>query len=136
MKVRDYMSRDVVTVRPATGIMQLVHLLTAREVAGAIVTDDDNMVLGIITERDCISVAIQAGYFDEPGGTVAEFMQRNVEAFGADDSLLDVAQGMVGSSHRLFPVTDNGRLIGMLSRRDVLRALTTGAWFKSAAESG
>ena len=94
-------------------------------------TDAHDTVVGMITERDCISVAMHSGYFDEPGGTVAEYMTRDVETISADDNLLDIAQFMVRSSHRLFPVTDNGRLIGVLSRRDVLRALSDGAWFAS-----
>jgi len=131
LKVRDYMSMDGVIVRPDTSIMQLVHLLAERKARGAVVTNESEMVVGMITERDCISVAMHAGYFDEPGGTVAEYMTRDVETISSGDNLLDVAQFMVRSSHRLFPVTENGRLIGILSRRDVLRALANGAWFAS-----
>ncbi|MGD2167997.1 MAG: CBS domain-containing protein [Gammaproteobacteria bacterium] len=130
------MSTSVVTVPPGMGIMQLVHLLAERNVGGAVVADENGLLMGIVSERDCISVAVHAGYFDEFGGTVSEYMTRNVETCGANENLLDVAQRMAGSAHRLFPVVEDGRLIGVLSRGHVLGALTNSTWFTSDAVGG
>lgn len=132
LRVRDYMSGDVVTVDPDLGIMQLVQLLVERDISGVIVVDPEGHLVGIVTERDCIGVALQAGYFDELAGTAAELMTTEVETVGADESLVDVAARMVESPHRRFPVVEDGRIVGLLSRRDVLRALECGSWFAEA----
>jgi CBS domain-containing protein len=132
LSVRDYMTERVVTVSPDTEIMQVVHLLVEADISGVVVVDSDGAVAGIVTERDCIAVAAQAGYFDEGGGPVSEFMSCDVETVGPGDSLMDVAARMATSQHRRYPVVENGQLVGLLSRRDVLRALRMGSWFVSA----
>jgi CBS domain-containing protein len=131
MRVRDYMTTDVTTVTPDTAIMRLVSLIVERGIQGAVVTDEDGKLAGIITERDCIVVATHAGYFDELGGTVAEYMTADVETVAESDGLMQVAKRMSDSRHRVFPVVEGGKLVGLLSRRDVLRALAgSSAWFK------
>ncbi len=83
----------------------------------------------MLTERDFIEVALNAGYFDERGGSVAEFMTQDVETVGPDDSLVDVAARFVSSPFRRYPVVEDGRLVGIIARRDVLRALRSDRWF-------
>jgi CBS domain-containing protein len=132
-RVSDFMTTDVVTVRPDLPIMRLVHLIVENGVQGAVVTNESGELAGIVTERDCINVAAHAGYFDELGGTVAEFMSAHVETFAATESLMNAVERMGRSRHRLFPVIGEGRVIGLLSRRDVLRALVRGSWFTRRA---
>jgi len=129
LRVRDYMATDVVKVPPEMEVTQVVNLLVERDVSGVLVVDAEDRLLGIVTERDCIGVAVQAGYFDERGGSVAEFMTRDVATVSPGDSLIDVAARMVEVPYRRFPVVEAGRTVGLLSRRDVLRALQSGAWF-------
>ena len=79
--------------------------------------------MGNKTERDCIRKAVEAGYLDEPGGRVVEYMSGEVQIVGPDEPLLDVAQRFVDSPFRRFPVVENGRLLGIIGRRDCLRAM-------------
>jgi len=88
------------------------------------------VLVGIVTERDCIAVAATADYFEEWGGPAEKFMTSPVEHVSPDDNLVDVAARMASSRFRRYPVLDNGRLIGLLTRREVLRALANGSWFK------
>lgn len=137
MRVRDYMTTDVTTVRPETPIMRLVHTIVEHGIQGAVVTDEDGALAGMITERDCIAVATHAGYFDELGGSVAQYMTADVETVAASDGLMEVAKRMTTSRHRLFPVVEAGKLVGLLSRRDVLRALAdSSAWFRREDNAG
>ena len=129
LRVRDYMSRQPLTVRPDDEIMHVVYQLTQHDVSGVVVVDDDDAVVGILTERDCIRMAVAAGYHDQLGGTVAEYMTAPVHSVAADDNILDLAELFARSPFRRCPVVDDGRLVGLISRRDVLRALTAGAWF-------
>jgi CBS domain-containing protein len=129
LRVRDYMTVDLHVVGPDTEIMTAVHKLVALNISGLLVVDDSGALAGILTERDCIDVALHAGYFDEAGGRVRNFMVRDVQTIDADLSLLDLADRFARTSFRRFPVTEDGKLVGLIARRDVLRALAGGNWF-------
>lgn len=130
LRVREHMTTDLVTITPDTEIMRAVYLLVEHDISGLPVVDEGGSLVGMLTERDCIETAIQAGYFDEAGGRVRDFMSSPVETAGADDSLMDIAERLSKSTHRRFPVVEDGRLIGLISRRDVLEALRRGSWFR------
>jgi CBS domain-containing protein len=129
LRVTDYMTRKIVTVSPDTELMRAVYLLVAKELSGVPVVSDDNVLVGMLTERDCLAVAINAGYFDEPGGLVADFMSHSVETATSQDRVVDIAVRFRDTRFRRFPVVDDGNLVGIISRRDVLRALKRGTWF-------
>ncbi len=130
LRVRDHMVTDLVTVPPNTEIMRIIGSLIEHDISGVLVVDADDSLAGIVTERDIIAVASQSGYFDEEGGPVSEFMTTPVETVGPDDSLMDVAVRMAKSPYRRFPVVDNGKLIGLIGRRDVLKVLAGSGWFE------
>jgi len=129
LRVRDYMVRDLLTVSPDMEITRFVSLLIEHDRSGALVVDEQGVLVGIVTERDCIGAASAAHYYEEWGGPVSAFMSAPVECVAADDNLVDVAARMAASPYRRFPVLDDGRLVGLLGRRDVLRVLASGAWF-------
>ncbi|HKJ23226.1 MAG TPA: CBS domain-containing protein, partial [Myxococcota bacterium] len=62
-------------------------------------------------------------YHQEPGGHVADYSSRPVETVSADDTLIDLIEKFRASPHRCFPVMDGTRVVGVLSRGDVLRAI-------------
>lgn len=125
VKVRDYMVTDLVTLRPDTELLRAIHILLEHDIASAPVVDDAGELLGILTERDCIRVALGAGYHSEFGGRVEDFMSRDVATIAAETSIVDAAKLFDGQRFHRYPVLDAGRLVGHLSRRDVLRALET-----------
>jgi CBS domain-containing protein len=118
-----------VTVSPDTEIMRVIRLLVEHDLSGFPVVEADGELVGLLTERDIIKVGLQAGYFDEIGGSVASVMSRDIQTVHPDDSLMDVAEQFAEKSFRRFPVVEDNRLVGLICRRDVLRALTEGAWF-------
>lgn len=128
-RVRDFMKTNPLSISPETEIMRAVHLLVAEDISGLPVTDAQGRLVGILTERDCIAVALQAGYFDELGGRVEQYMTTPVETVEPDSSLMDLAELFARSPFRRCPVVEEGRLVGLICRRDILRALTSGAWF-------
>ena len=129
MRVRDFMTTDLVTITPQTEITQALQILIVNDISGVLVVDDSEQLVGILTERDCIATASSAGYFDELGGPASEFMSTPAETVGPDENLMDIAIRMTDSPYRRFPVLEDGELIGLLSRRDVLRAIGSGSWF-------
>lgn len=131
LRVEDYMCRNPVTISPQTEITLAVQKMIDCDVSGLLVVEPENRLAGIITERDCIAAAAAAGYYGEWGGSVARFMTTSVETITPGDSLVDVAARMVDSIFRRFPVVEDGSLLGVLGRRDVLRALARGDWFST-----
>lgn len=129
LRVRDYMTTDLVTVPPQTDITHVVQMLIANDISGVLVVDDSEGLVGILTERDCIATASSAGYYDELGGPASNFMTAPAETVSPDENLMDIAIRMTDSPYRRFPVIEDGKLIGLISRRDVLRALGSGSWF-------
>jgi CBS domain-containing protein len=77
----------------------------------------------MLSELDCLKVALQAGYHGEYGGPVRDYMSSDVKTVNAEMSIVDLAQRFQDTRFRRFPVTDKNRLVGQISRRDVLRAL-------------
>jgi CBS domain-containing protein len=71
-----------------------------------------------------MKVALNAGYYGDWGGPVADYMSTSVESVDADMNIVDLAQKFLESGFRRFPVLRNNRLVGQISRRDALRALS------------
>ena len=123
VKVRDYMSTRVITLEPQMEILKAVNTLIKHDIAAAPVLDAEGELVGLLTERDCIRVAVSAGYHSEYGGQVADYMSKEVQTIDAEASIVDAAKLFYGQQFHRYPVTDQGRLMGFLSRRDVMRAL-------------
>ncbi len=124
MKVREYMSRDVLTLRPDMEILRALAIFVDNDVAGAPVIDRSGRLVGILTEGDFMKVALHGAYHGEPGGRVEEYMHRNVETARPGDSVFSLAERFLESPYRRYPVVDrSGRLVGIIAWRDVLRAL-------------
>lgn len=121
--VKDYMAKTLVTFKPNTNVLDAVHALVEHRIAGAPVVDDEGTIVGMLSEFDCMKVALQAGYHGQYGGPVSDYMSSNVATVNAEMSIVDLAQQFAEIGFRRFPVTDSNRLVGQISRRDVLRAL-------------
>ena len=122
--VRDYMAGHLVTFKPDMDVMDAIHRLVKHRIAGAPVVDDKGDLVGMLSELDCMRVALNAGYYGDWGGPVAEYMSTSVESVDAEMNIVDLAQKFLDSGFRRFPVLRNNRLVGQISRRDALRALS------------
>lgn len=121
--VKDYMTGKLVTFSPDTGVLDAIHELIKHRIAGAPVVDDNGNLVGMLSELDCLKVALTAGYHGEYGGPVADFMTPDPQTVDADMSIVDLAALFLKSEFRRYPVIKDNRLVGQISRRDVLRAL-------------
>ena len=121
--VADYMTTEVVTLGPDLEIIRAMRILLENNVSGAPVVDRDGRLVGVLSNRDCMRVAFAASYHQDWGGTVAEYMSAPVETIEAATDVVAVSQRFVDSRYRRFPVLRNGRLVGQISRQDILRAL-------------
>ncbi|MGB5368606.1 MAG: CBS domain-containing protein [Polyangiales bacterium] len=123
LRVRDIMVTKPVVFTSDTDLLDAVSTLVDRHITGAPVVDARGNLVGLLTERDFLRAALVAGYHGERGGCVGDYMSRDVEAVNADDSLLDVATRFIETKRRRYPVIEDNRVVGVVVRRDVLRAV-------------
>ncbi len=121
-QVRDFMSTELTVLSPDENVLRAMRLLIDRELSGAPVIDDRGNLVGILTQRDCLTVAFRTGYHGDATGTVAEYMTEEVDTVDVDTTLVQVIERFYRSPWRRLPVLEGGQVVGMLSRRDVLRA--------------
>ncbi|SFP89709.1 CBS domain-containing protein [Tranquillimonas alkanivorans] len=122
-RIADYMTRDLVTLSPDDEITQAMHTLLSARISGAPVLDAAGELVGVLSKKDCLRAALHASYHRDWGGAVAHYMTREVETMEARTDIVTAAQRFVDSAFRRFPVVSDGRLVGQISRADVLRAL-------------
>lgn len=121
--VSDHMARDLLTLSPDQEVNNAVHMLLKRGVSGAPVVDAQGALVGILTEKDCLRAALEASYYRDWGKPVSAYMARDVATIEADTDILAACQMFLDGPYRRYPVVNGGRLVGLVSRTDVLRAL-------------
>jgi CBS domain-containing protein len=104
--------------------MSAVHQLVKNRIASAPVMDAQGRLIGMLSERDCLSIAFIASHDTCVAGPVGQFMSARVATVTPDTSLTHVCTLFTNASHRRYPVVENGKLIGVISRRDALRAIS------------
>jgi CBS domain-containing protein len=126
MRARDVMTSPVITLRPDTPVHGAAALLVSHGFTAAPVVTAEGRVVGIATEADLIRGRITpggTGTQHRPEPTVATVMTEAPLAFGPEDDLADVVTLMLDRRIRTVPIIDDDRLVGVVSRRDVLRCV-------------
>ncbi len=121
--VADYMSRNLITLKPSQEINDAMNTLLDHRISGAPVVDDEGWLVGVLSKKDCLRAAIEASYYRAWSGKVSDFMSRDPQTIEADVSILDAANRFADSEFRRFPVLSAGKLVGQISRADALRAM-------------
>jgi CBS domain-containing protein len=122
---RDYMTKAVVSLSPDMTLLDAVELLLERRISGAPVLDQHGNLVGILSEKDCLRAALNATYYGDLGGLVSDHMQRHVATVSDDTPIFEVTRLFINGHFRRYPVMHGHRLVGSISRRDVLKALQT-----------
>jgi CBS domain-containing protein len=122
IKVADCMARKLVTFTPRTNVVEALTALLDNRISGAPVVDDDGRLLGMLSEIDILTVMIQDCYYNEGLGIVADYMHTPVDTVEADTDIFSLSERFVREHRRRYPVVQDGKLVGQVSRRDVLRA--------------
>jgi len=121
--VRSYMTTTLVSFSPDTEVMSAVHDLVRHRIASAPVLDAQGNLIGMLSERDCLSIAFIASSDTCVAGPVSQFMSTKVVSVSPDTSMTHLCSLFTNSSHRRYPVVDDGKVVGIISRRDALRAI-------------
>ena len=121
--VRDYMAKRVRTLSPDTEIYKAVKVLLKNRISGAPVIDSDRHIVGIISEKDCLKLITTGDGADMPKGTVENFMDADVIAISPDTDIYFAAGLFLRNHFRRLPVVEGGKLIGAVTRFDILRVI-------------
>ncbi len=122
LKVKDYMARRLITFRPKTNVVEAMDVFLKNRISGAPVVDEDGNLLGILSEVDLMQVIVQDSYYDESVGIVGDYMRTEVDTVDPEMDIYTLAEKFIKEHRRRYPVMHEGRLVGQVSRRDVLAA--------------
>ena len=125
VRVKDYMSSKLVTFTPDMEVMAAVNLLVKHGIAGAPVVDHEGKLVGMLSERDCLQIAFIAAQDSCVAGPVSQFMSTKVETVEPDMNLTQLASMFTSKPWRRYPVLQGGKLVGQISRSDVMRAINS-----------
>jgi len=119
LKAKDIMVKDIIDVKKTTPIYDAIELLKKNNITDLPVTEYDGTLIGILSEKDVIGLLFYASG-DEENKTVADFMTQPPIYFDEEESLLKVCDSLTIHPFRRVPITSQGRLIGLISRADIL----------------
>lgn len=124
IKVSDYMTRDLITFNPDQSVMEVIETLVKHKISGGPVVDDNNQLLGIISEGDCIKQLNESRYYNMPieDARVEKFMAKDVETIDGNLNIFDAANKFLQTKRRRFPILEDGKLVGQISQKDVMKA--------------
>ncbi len=121
--VRDHMDTTVHTLRPDAPILDAVDFLLEHHVTSAPVVDSQGTLIGIVSEKDCLRLLAAGTDADMPRGIVADFMTRDVTTITPKMNVYYVAGLFLKNVFRRFPVVEDGKLVGAITRFDILRVI-------------
>lgn len=121
--IRDYMVLKPITFHPDQSIHDVIKVMVRKKISGAPVIDENNELVGVISEKDCLRVMVDSAYHNLPAGKVSEYMTHSVITIHDDETIVDVADKFLKTNYKRFPVVNKqGKLVGQISRSDLLRA--------------
>lgn len=123
--VSDYMTKEVITFTEEQSIEEVIDLLIKNKISGGPVVNDKNELVGIISEGDCVKQISESRYYNLPinnNNTVSKAMVNKVETIDGSMNIFDAANKFLESKRRRFPIVENGKLVGQISQKDVLKA--------------
>jgi CBS domain-containing protein len=118
------MTTNLVLFTVEQSIHEVMNSLIKNKISGGPVVDDRGKLIGVISEADCMKEVSDSRYFNMPilDKSVGHFMTKEVETLPASMTLFDAASRFHETSRRRFPVLDNNKLVGQISRKDIVIA--------------
>ena len=128
LTARDIMTRSLITLSPEMSVFKAIRILVGRGISGAPVVDENGSMIGVLSELDCLRMLSSDEFYadrQEEAGTVKHFMTGAGRTISPDMGIYAVAHYFLTLPIRRLPVIDDGRLVGQVSRRDVLVGIET-----------
>ena len=122
--VSDYMTTKLITFKPNQPVSEVVESLIQNRISGGPVVNDNNELVGMISEGDCIKHISDSRYYNMPlsNNTVDKHMIKKVDTIDGNMNIFEAAEKFLKAKHRRFPIIENGKLVGQISQKDILIA--------------
>lgn len=131
--VDDFMDKTFITLKADMDVFKAIDILIDSKVTSAVVVDDQNHIIGILSEKDCMTLLTKGAYHTLPSGKVSEFMTEKVVTIPANTDIFQVADMFLKHFFRRLVVADEeNHMIGQITRRDLLRVIKQ--WKKEVSD--
>lgn len=121
------MTTDLITFTPNQTIESVMQKLITHRISGGPVVNENNELIGVISEGDCIKQISESRYYNMPmqDKTIENHITMNVDTIDGNMNIFDAANKFLSAKRRRFPIVENGKLVGQISQKDVLKAAMT-----------
>ena len=124
VELEDYMLDNPVKVSQDADLFEAVQLILDNKISGLCVTNEKGELVGVLSELDCLNAILSAMYDNRTSvGTVKDYMTTSVVSSSLHEDIVDVAADMLKNRHRRRPVVKDGKLVGQITCRQLLRAV-------------
>ena len=122
--VEDLMSRNLIVFKPEETIHEVMKKFIKYRISGGPVVNEKGDLIGVISEADCMKEVSESRYFNLPilDKSVSNFMTTNVDTIDASKTIFEAASNFFKTSRRRFPVMEKNKLVGQISRKDIVIA--------------
>jgi len=125
--VKDYMDRDPHAIVNTVTVRDAVSVLMKAQITGVPVVDTEKNLVGFVSEQDCIQEVLNDTFYCEESPPVSEVMSTEVNTVSPLTSIVEIAERMAKGPPKNYPVCENSKLVGLISRRLILKALLENA---------
>lgn len=122
--VQDYMTENLITFRKDQYVVEVMEVLVKNKISGAPVVNERNELEGVISDGDCMKQISESRYYNMPIGDmkIDQYMDTDVTTIDKNMNIFDCASLFYKHDCRRFPIVEDGKLIGQISRKDILCA--------------
>lgn len=121
--VRDFMHPVNHIFHVETSVEEVVKTLAKNKIVGGPVIDASKKLVGFITEQDCIKQMLNNTYYCDSHNVAGDIMRKNPLSVSPDYDVLHLAEDMIKKGPKIYPVVENEKVVGLITRADVLKAL-------------
>lgn len=121
--VKDYMDPYPHAISHTMNVRQVVRYLLQKHISGAPVVDEHKKVIGFVSEQDCLKEVLNEAFFCDEPVSVLQLMRHEVLSVAPDTDIIELAQTLMQTKPKIYPVIEDGTLVGSISRSLILKAL-------------
>jgi CBS domain-containing protein len=119
---KDVMTKEIISVRDTTDVKKVLKLLVEKNVTGLPVISDEGYLVGMVTEKDILQMLYKQTIKNR---TVSDMMTHGIVSFDENDNLIDIYKCLMENNFRRVPILSEGKLVGIISRRDIIKFLSS-----------
>ena len=122
--VSKYMAKNVIAFDPDQPVVEAIDIMLDKKISGGPVLNEKGELIGMLSEKDCLKIIVDRAYHNQPNqkSTVKDYMSVNVATVDINKDVAEVANMFLSNNFRRYPVVENGKLKGQVSRRDIMKA--------------